>query len=341
MTPTSSPRVYVVVLNWNGWKHTVQCLESLLRSAYANMCVVVCDNGSTDGSLDQLIAWASGRLIPEPLPKPHLQSLVSPLLAKPIEYTRLNRAQAEAGGGDVAPTKLVFVQTGANLGFAGGCNVGARYAVARGDADFVWFLNNDTLVKPDALSQLVVHATADPNIGLCGSTLLAFDHPARVQALGGAIYQPWSGRTWHIGVGTSLDTHRINPAEVERQMDYVVGASMMASRRFLDEVGLMTEDYFLYFEELDWVLRGRKRFRLGYAPKSIVYHIEGASSGFSNNYFYLYRNAVRVTARFHPWWVPLVVLRLAGKFVSAVIRGQHDEVRLFLSSRFLTKALQR
>ena len=95
-------------------------------------------------------------------------------------------------------------------------------------------------------------------------------------------------------------------------MSYVTGAAMLVSRAFIENTGLMEEGYFLYFEELDWAARGRCRFRLGYAPDSIVVHKEGASIGSKASggsplsMFYLFRNRIRFCRRFYPWFLPTV-----------------------------------
>lgn len=146
----------------------------------------------------------------------------------------------------------------------------------------MWLLNNDTEVQPDSLTRLVERAQEDDSIGIVGSTLLYHHNRRRVQALGGARYNRWLGVAKHIGEGQNWDKIKdnIRRDEIERQMDYVVGASMLVSRRFIEAVGLMSEDYSLYFEELDWAIRGKKKgFRLAWAPDSIVYHKEGATTG--------------------------------------------------------------
>lgn len=88
---------------------------------------------------------------------------------------------------------------------------------------------------------------------------------------------------------------------------------MLVRREFIETVGLMSEDYFLYYEEIDWITRGAGRFRLGYAPDSIVWHKEGASIGTAASggsplsMYYLYRSRLRFTARHHPRCVPTVL----------------------------------
>ena len=124
--------------------------------------------------------------------------------------------------------KLTLLQSGANLGFAGGNNVGLRSALAHG-AEYVWLLNNDTLVEPDALSELVGKMQREPDLGLCGSTLLYESQRGTVQALGGARYNRWLGTVQHVRQHESWP-QTVDEREVEGQLDYLIGASMIASK---------------------------------------------------------------------------------------------------------------
>lgn len=292
-------RVGVVILNWNGWRDTLACLDSLLPTLPAQAQVIVCDNASQDDSLLHIRQWADGQA-----ESPSQPGFVQGHALRPVRWVEYDRAQAEAGGAADDPV-LVLVRTGANLGFAGGNNVGVRYALARG-FDYVWLLNNDTVVDQHALAGLLARMSADPEIGMCGSTLMYFNEPERVQALGGARFDYARGVGQHLGVG-GLVQDQPDLIAIEAELDYVVGASMMVTRALLESVGLMQEDYFLYFEEIDWAVRARGRFRLGWADKSIVYHKEGATIGSSHrarpsvtSLRYLYRNRLRFASRHTP-----------------------------------------
>ncbi len=288
-----SQLVYIVLVNWNGWRDTDACLKSLAGLDYPNFEVIVVDNASQDGS-----------------------------------ETRLRARHPN----------VTLLQSGANLGFAGGNNVGLRCALARG-AEYVWLLNNDTLVEPDALTQLVARIERPERglpIGLCGSTLVYENARDTVQALGGARYNRWLGSVRHLGQHRRR-TQPIDAAALEAQLDYLIGASMLVSRPFLKTVGLMQEDYFLYFEELDWAARARGRFRLGYAPESIVYHKEGSSIGGNDRAkgaksytadLYALKNRVRFTRRFYPYALPTVYLGLGLAALNRARRRQWRRVGL-------------
>jgi GT2 family glycosyltransferase len=310
----SVKRVAIILVNWNGWRDTIECLDSLLLLKYPDFRIVVCDNGSSDGSLREIRAWADRH---------------------EVQYAEYRRVEAEAGGSTAVDPVLTLIRNYENLGFAGGNNVGLRHVIARGDADYCWLLNNDTVVEPDALTYLVARMQQQPSVGMCGSTLLMYDNRNQIQALGGGCYCRWIGLPWHYG---RINTwgKKIDERRAEAWMNYVEGASMLVSRQFLSEVGLMCEDYFLYFEEADWAIRANGRFRLGYAAQSIVYHKVGGSIGTSSNptkqsdtgdYFNI-RNRLLFTRRFFPAALPTVWLVITGALLLRVCMGRWDRAMM-------------
>lgn len=159
-----------------------------------------------------------------------------------------------------------------NLGYAGGVNVGLREAAG---ADAWWVLNPDTEPEPPAMALLVARLQAG-DCEAVGSTIYLAD--GRVQSHGGR-WTPWLARSESLGHGSALTTLP-DPAAIERDQNYLNGASMMMGRRFLEVVGPMAEEYFLYCEEVEWCLRGVQRgMRLGFAPGARVLHYVGTTTG--------------------------------------------------------------
>lgn len=309
----AQPKVYVITLNWNAAADTTACVEALRTLDYPNCCFVVCDNASRPESVAALREWGCA------LPGGLSEFSADP----PADWPR---AQPQASG------RTVLIHTGGNLGYAGGMNAGMRYALDQGDADHFWILNNDTVMEPDALGRLVQRMREDPRIGICGSTLVDFADRQEVQELGGSAYEPWRARSRALGWRSAVRDIPVDPAEIERRMGYVNGASMLVSRAFLAEVGLMDERYFLYSEEHDWAHRGcRHGFRLGYAPRSIVYHKHGASIGSSpyggseRSLFYLYRSKLIFAARHYPWLLPVSLPALCWDGLKFLIKGQRRQ----------------
>ena len=262
--------------------------------------------------------WATGKLVNEVLPSNLLYSLSFPPVRKPISFVEYTREEVLAVH-NLNPTdaRLILIRNAANLGFAGGNNVGIRYALDRDDFSHVWLLNNDVVIKPDALGHLVRRMNEKKDAGMCGSTIPYYSAPDTVWTLGGGIYNKWLSRSHSIG---NMEPLRDAPSrfDVEGTMDYLAGASMLVSRAFLHEVGLLNEEYFLYFEEPDWALRGKGKFTLAYAPESIVYHKVGASTklidepGISNksSKFHAMKSHLFFTRNYFPLFIPLILARI-------------------------------
>jgi GT2 family glycosyltransferase len=326
---------YIILLNWNGWRDTVECLESLLRLGDDNFRIVVCDNASSDDSWEQIKAWAQGGIAVR-APNRELDRFSSPPVRKPVAYCELSGAAADLGAIG-ADTRLFLIQTGANLGFAAGSNVGLRLALMDRDCEFCWLLNTDTVVAPDSLAALRKTVKQNPDIGICGSLTFSYYSPNEVQAMGGKSYNYWTSRVRTLP-STSVDQLPVPHGS----LDFVNGASMFVTRRFLETVGLMEESYFLYFEELDWAMRSKGRFLLGYSPDSIIYHKEGAQAGSNSDRMkrsllseqFLSKNRVLFTRRYLPWALPSVLATVVLAAGYRLLRGDPKRARVMLASMF-------
>jgi GT2 family glycosyltransferase len=229
--------------------------------------------------------------------------------------------------------KLILLQLKINLGYANGNNNGIHYALSNRNCDFVWLLNNDTVVHPEALSRLVQRMEARPDAGLCGSTLLFQHNPTMVQAFGGCTYNRWLSTLRHIGAGTQLQD--LPEAEaIESQLDYLVAASMLVRRSFLERIGLLNEQYFLFLEEIDWATRAKGLFTLAYAPESLVFHKEGSSTKHSDekklwNWYPSYcfhRNRLLFTRLYYKKLTFFVLLHLSAGMIRRIFSGRWREL---------------
>lgn len=275
----AGPALGVVIVNFRGAAHTLECLESLLRSSEP-MKVVVVENGSNDGSAQMLLDWAAGRIAAEPA-SDLLRQLSTPPIRKPLAMAHIGPGQV--GKGPIAA--LTLIETADNLGFAGGNNLGLRHLMADRGLRHFWLLNNDTVVMPEAASALRARMDATPGIGMCGTIVRQYWQPDQLQALNGYMFSKWTGVGVALG-GNEPAGMQFDPQMIADATDFVLGASLAASRAFLDEIGLMEESYFLYYEEMDWSERNRKRdgapFATAFAHGAIVFHKAGAAIGSPN-----------------------------------------------------------
>ena len=330
-------KVYIILLNWNGWGHTIECLESVFRNDYPSWQVIVCDNGSEDNSLEHIKNWASGELDIVPPTEATLHPLVFPPVNKPISFVELSQKTVEVGGNLESNTNpMILIRIEENLGFAGGNNVALRYALKQDDFGYAWLLNNDTIIQSETLSFMVEKINTRAEYGMCGSTVLYYHAPDTVQARGGNAFISWIGHTRHLGFLENREDH-FNESKIESKMNCVLGASMLVSEEFLEKIGLMSEIYFLYFEELDWALRAKSRFELAYASKSIVYHKEGGTIGGGNRDrnnkssvadYYEIRNRLIIIRKYFPWAIPTACLALTVTIFNRIRRKQWERIGL-------------
>jgi len=228
---------------------------------------------------------------------------------------------------------IFLIRTGANLGFAAGNNAGLRFALARG-FDYLWLLNADTVVDPAALTEMRARLDARPDAGLCGSLLCYYDAPEIIQEAGGCAYYPVLGMARRLAADADRERAQDWPA-LEGRLGYVSAASCLARRAFVEDIGLLSEDYFLYNEEIDWATRARGRFALAFAERSIVYHKKGRATGSKSvgatrspsSAYYLWRARRRFTAKFHPLGLPAVVLLAALSSTAAAFTGNRKTAR--------------
>lgn len=225
------PRVYTVVLNWNGKDNTLSCLASLKRlsvKSFLHHCIVV-DNGSTDGSQD-----AIQKEFPE------------------VTCIALTR----------------------NEGFTGGNNTGIRRALAQ-DADYVFILNNDTVVDRSVLEELL-KAFEDSLVGIA-SPKIHFEKDGKTM-----IWYAGADVDWEniYGKHRGVDEPDTGQYDTQDETGYCTGCAMLVKRAVFEKIGLFDERFFAYYEDADFSVRARNAgFKLVYVPKALVFHKNAASSG--------------------------------------------------------------
>lgn len=253
----SAESTVVVIVNYEDCKPALHCLAHIGRLERPPLAVIVVDNGSSPENFARLQAgW---------------RDLWLELFRKPPVTVR--EITEKTGPADF------LLGLPENRGFAAGNNSAIRHALEWAQTRAIWLLNSDTLPASDALGELCRELDTRPDCGIAGSTMLYARLPGTVQCAGGGRLNRWLGTTRLID-----DGRRLSELAVSVRPDFILGASMLVKREVFESCGLMDENYFLYYEEVDFCLTvTRAGFGLCWARQSMVGHMEGASTGASGS----------------------------------------------------------
>jgi GT2 family glycosyltransferase len=184
--------------------------------------------------------------------------------------------------------EITLLDNRVNLGFAGGNNVGIRWAIDR-RADYILLLNNDTVAHERFLAELVRVAERDSQIGFVGPKICYYDCHGRrdVIAFAGGRINLWIGKALNIG---DREKDRAQYDDI-KEVDYVQGACLLVKSEVVQRIGLLDATLFAYWEETDWCVRGyRAGYKSVFVPKAKIWHKVAASSGGVRRRYYLTRN---------------------------------------------------
>ena len=335
--------VAVIIVNYCKWIDTVMCVESVLHSDLLPRWIIIVDNASPNDSVERIQGWAAGdgpsssisewpELDLQPAPKP------IPLLVLHSEYILTEAAIAACKSG---VHKILLIRNGINNGYAGGNNIGMALGLQLG-AEAFWILNNDTIVHPSTCRAMRDRLMACSRPGLVGGIVRYLTTPDIVQCCCGGYTNRWTLLSTLFGQGLPIQTASSIPrAKIEGEMNFVYGASVMASRKFVETVGYMDERYFLYCEEQDWAWSAANRFDLAYAPDAHVLHKEGESTGLSRRQYSISRLALlcksrlRLAFKHSPETIPTVLCGISFAAVKLVLRiiGQRVGISRFNAFR--------
>jgi len=262
MTPRTNLKISVIIVTFNGEKHILDCLKSILESSYSDYEIIVVDNASKDKTSD---------LVKEKFPQ----------------------------------VKLIINKK--NLGFTGGNNIGIKES----KGEFIFLLNDDTVVHPDLLKILTAELESSSKIGIVGPKIYFMSPEGKrfdkIWFAGGKI--DWKrGEAYNLGKGLK-DNELKN--DVKKEADFITGCALMIKKEVIKKIGLLDEKFFAYYEDADWC---QKTIKAGYAvvyvPFGGVWHIKSATSS------QVYLNDIRGK-----------YFRMLGRYLFTVIRLKYKNYR--------------
>ncbi|MCK6542290.1 glycosyltransferase family 2 protein [bacterium] len=229
------PHIFVIILSYNGRHLTEACVRSCLDSDFTSFTIVLVDNASPDGSGDYL---------------------------------------KEKFSSEIHSGKIKYIGNEANLGFAGGNNVGIQYALDN-NADAVLLLNNDTVMDKKCLTYLSEGLAHYPQAGILGPKIYYFEPNDQIW-FAGAEFKLYKGTARHIGIREKENLQY----EEAKTCDYITGCAMLIRRDVFKSVPGLNTSYHMYSEDVDFCFRAKQAgFELMYIPQAKIWHKISASTG--------------------------------------------------------------
>ena len=294
--------VGVIILTYNDWKNTLECLACVHAQSGVPRRIVVCDNGSDNAVADRILEEWSALAAKDGLPEP-----------------------VEVYGSDSSAAQLVLLRREEPESIGGAMNAGMRFLLYDRDCHAFWLLRNDARPESFALAALLRHLEDDDAgnpIGMVGSTQLVKDSDVLECAAGGR-WSRWTGD--QIPLDKGLERHGLSDRkEVAAKLDYISDASCLITRAMAEDIGLFDERFSGFYEDVEYGLRARKAgYGLNWAPGAMVRRMDCSTAGltpflsvtddpeldprddmnFIRARFYLLRRA-------HPFALPFMLLAL-------------------------------
>ena len=234
--------VYILILNYNDFVKTIDCINSIFNSKYKNYKIIIIDNNSSDDSKNNFTKW--------------------------IEVNNYSSIQ--------------LIENSRNGGYAYGNNKGIEIASRNDDCKFIWVLNNDTLIDENALLELINYFDSKV-MTIYGSKIINYNN-SETESIGGIINK------------NNLKT--INNLDKNINIDYIPGVSLFFNKNIVSKIGLFPEEYFMYYEDVDWCTKALKNnIKLMVAVNSLVYHNRNKSNRIKIRSLY---NRLRYCIKYYP-----------------------------------------
>ncbi len=278
-------KVSIVVLNWNGYQDTIECLKSIskLKASESKIETLIVDNASTNDSVERIKSYIKDN------------------------------------------DKYLLITNQRNYGFAEGNNIGIRHAIKTG-ADYVFVLNNDTVVDPDVINFLISTAEDKPHAGLISPKIYFAEgyefHKDRYTKndLGKVIWYAGGEIDWDNVYASNHGVDDIDEGQFDEinETDFATGAAVLMNVKALKKVGLFDEKLFMYLEDADLSMRMKKRkWEILFAPKAVIWHKVSQSSGIGSqlNDYFSTRNRLVFGMKYAPLRAKVALIRESIRFL--------------------------
>lgn len=294
--------IHIIIINYNGWQDTIECIESLLKSDFNKFQITLLDNGSSNDSKEELLKY--------------IESISTKLVTSHIILKNGNfknkRSTFLEGECTFHSNEIIFIESIDNLGFAGGNNAAINY-IFKSDSDlpelnkYIFLLNPDTIVQPDTLSMIV--KVKDLEFIASMEVRNYFAQSEVISSGGFKINKPF---------GYFKSTNN------QKDIDYVYGGALVTNIRTIQNIGLLPSEYFLYWEETDYCRRARlKGIPLILIEDTYISDKVGQSTGRGKlAHYYFIRNSFIFYKKYFPCFTPTLFIFNIIRLLSKATKGE-------------------
>jgi GT2 family glycosyltransferase len=290
-------KIYIVILNYKKWEDTAQCLDSVLASDYPDFTVFIVDNFSQNSSLEKIIA--------------HGKQTRPGQFDDPSFFTLIDSSQIKSVIDSGILPKVVFVQNNENKGFASGNNVVLQHIQQKNA--YVWLLNPDMVIENVTATALWSTAKKANINSIIGATIKYYEDKEKVHFYGGA----------KINFSTATIQFINNTADIP-SLDYISGGCLFCHATHFSTIGLLPEEFFLYWEETVWCYKAKQQgYQLIVCLEAICYDKISTTigKGFLSDYYYT-RNGLTFISRYKRNRLAIVLATTCIRIGKRVAKGE-------------------
>lgn len=315
----TKPTVSIILLNWNGYEDTLEALESLYNINYPHYNVIVADNNSTNDSIEKIKQYTEGKIKIETKYTKYKEN-------KPIQLTILKEGEYPENINNTSTPqekKLLLIENKENYGFAKGNNIAIDYTIKHDKPDYILLLNNDTIVDPDFLTNMINVAIKDEKIGIIGPKFYYYD------------YKGSHNTIWCIGSVVDLDHFPGHHSIMEEpkydltqdviECDWVSGAGLLIKSEAMPETYLSTE-FFFGCEDVDLAINVKQKgYKIVTVTNSIIWHKVGMSrnkgSTFKTEYNHITTNLKFIKKHKKNYYLhlPKYMIQITKVYLNAIL----------------------
>lgn len=324
--------IYILLVNYNQWENTIECLDSITRNSNHNYKIILVDNASKNESADKIILWLRAQTIQFTLYKKEKDNTIIPIDNEFEENITLDSSNTLC---DVELSRISFVINNSNRGLADAWNIATSLLGNCNYDDYVWYLGSDTVIPSDTINVLYSYISMNPNIRAFGTTSLFYYDKERIQCCGLGYGSSWLGVYKHLFQGKIYkeindNTLRKKLESIKSKNRYIYGNSMIFKFDVIKQVFPFCVDYFIYYEELDIMQKlESQNIDIGICYKCLVYHKEGGTIRANGNIknplseYYFLRNSIIFTKKYFPYKIFTIYLVSILRIINRIRKGYY------------------